>query len=121
MRKKFVIFLSGLLAILFLVGSSFQRSNEESATSIENSINFVDEKSDKETCPFLQQKIENSCPFLNEVRNYSKSSCPYTGSASECPYLNSEMQKEGCPYLNKNYEEGMDNEKRPKTIKNSST
>jgi hypothetical protein len=121
MKKNVVIFLSGLLTILFLVGSSFQRSNEESATSFKNSINFEDEKSVKVTCPFLQQKYENSCPFLNEVRDYSKSSCPYNGSTSECPYLSGEMQKKGCPYLDKNYEEGIDNKKSRKTIKNSST
>ena len=112
MKSKVLIILSGIIVILFLGGSSFQSSNKEAVASSKSIINFADEKSNEDTCPFLQQKNKSNCPYLNESIEGSKSSCPYLSGVRHCPYLNKDINVESCPYLKK--ESGEE-------IKNSST
>jgi hypothetical protein len=96
-------------------------NNEEAVGNSKRYINFSDGKLNKNACPYLQQKIGSSCPFLNGSTDKPTTSCPYLSNDSICPYLNNENQKEDCPYLNKSSKEGTDSKEIRKTIKMNST
>jgi len=120
MKSKVIIFLTGIIVILFLGGSSFQSSKEEAGASSKSCFNFVDEKIDEDICPYIQQKNRANCPYLNELIENSKSPCPYLSGKAKCPYTGKVIQSPPCPYLNQDSKDNGNKEKNYNMIKNTS-
>ncbi len=77
---------------------------------------LADARPDNE-CPYLKNKSETNCPYLEEKLGKTESECPYLNGEMKCPASGDKSEPKSCPYLNhrhivkKNY----------KTIKNISS
>ncbi|MGB5289403.1 MAG: hypothetical protein WBQ32_02830 [Ignavibacteriaceae bacterium] len=117
---KAKIYMTSIAIFLLLLLGGYNIPNSDIVTNSTNtSILKIEsnEKAGPEDLPFLQQKEETTCPYLEGKIFDSNSSCPYLSGESKCPFSGKEAKSESCPYLN---DKG--NEKKIyNAIKNTST
>lgn len=118
MKNKILVISSGIFLILILTGLNYP-TGEVMSNSSKSVVTASDSKENPklENCPYLQSKVETTCPFLTGKINDSKSSCPYLNGKLECPFNAEESQVETCPFLN----DSGNAKKIYKTIKNISS
>lgn len=118
MKTKIFVISIGIFLILILTGLNFP-TDEVMSNSSKSVVTPSNSKENPkpENCPYLQGKVETTCPFLDKKINDSKSSCPYLSGKSECPFNAEESQLETCPFLN----DSGNAKKIYKTIKNISS
>ncbi|MBT8378845.1 MAG: hypothetical protein KJN64_06430 [Ignavibacteria bacterium] len=109
MKSRMIIYTAGILAILILGGSSLQNSSVRATNPIIASLEFSADDDDKNICPYMQQKAEMKCPYLNDSMEETTSKCPYVNGKSKCPYVNDGVNKENCPYLKSDSEKQIKN------------
>jgi len=81
MKTKIYLLSIWLLSFFLFTGYHFQKDSGLST-----------EKPGKKECPYLQQKSENVCPYLDGKIKDSSSSCPYLNGELECPYNGKESK-----------------------------
>jgi hypothetical protein len=121
MRKSTILILILIMAALFVSGYSLTSIHSDSDRSHSRYSFSEDVRYEKDSCPYLQQKKNSSCPYLSGSKEKPGTSCPYLSGDSNYPHLNNENKKEGCPYLNEDYNERTNSKEIRKTIINTST
>ena len=86
MKKSLYIFL--FTAIISLVSSGIYFSLQ------------ADDKSGSE-CPYLKNKTENFCPYLDENYGQSDSQCPYPNGKLKPNSSSEDAGEQQCPFLQK--------------------
>lgn len=55
----------------------------------------------KSECPYLKNKSELTCPYLNDKYGQTDTECPYLNGKLKSPSTKNESEKQQCPYLQK--------------------
>ena len=85
MKKMLVVFL--FTAIISLAFGGIYLSS------------LADARPDNE-CPYLKNKSETNCPYLEEKFGKTESECPYINGEMKCPADGDKSEPNSCPYLN---------------------
>ena len=60
---------------------------------------LADARPDNE-CPYLKNKSETNCPYLEDKCGKTESKCPYINGEMKCPANGDKSEPNSCPYLN---------------------
>jgi len=122
MKDKIFVISIGIFLILLFSGLNVPADEQISSASVSViAVSDAEGNSNSEKCPFLQEKKNTSCPYLNENIEESFSSCPYLSGEEKCPYTGYKSQTPSCPFLNKDLKDDDNKENNYNTIKNTST